>query len=73
MRTKITQLNEQKSLLEQSLSKADANWNDNVKVKFFNERIEPMHNDYRTFLAAMEETAGAFESAESTINSLMYR
>ena len=71
MRTKIAQLNEQNSLFEQSVAQADANWNDSVKAKFFNERIEPMRNEYQTFLSAMENTAATFESAERTINSLM--
>ena len=71
MRAKITQLNEQKSILEQYISQADTNWNDSVKAKFFSEHIEPLRREYQIILSAMEETAQTFQAAENTINSLM--
>jgi len=71
MRSTIAELSENKSVLESYISQADATWQDSVKTRFFTEHITPLRSEYSTFLSAMEEAAYAFESAESTIKSLM--
>lgn len=72
MRTQIQELIENKSVLENSyILPADGAWNDDVKFRFFSEHIPPIREEHNAFLSAMQETAQAFESGKSRINSLM--
>jgi len=72
MRTKISELAENKSILENSyISQAEATWQDEVKKKFFDSHIPPIRSEYNAFSPVMEYTANAFTEAERTINSLL--
>jgi len=72
MRTQIEQLNEQKSQLENNVSGADSNWNDEVKEAFFARHVEPLRQDFSKQMNAMEQVAAFMEQAEREIESLMY-
>ena len=71
MRTKIAQLNEQKNILEQYVSGADNNWDDEVKQAFFSNHVSPMRQSFSNQISAMEQIATVVEQAEREIKSLM--
>ncbi|MCL2650256.1 MAG: hypothetical protein FWD60_04410 [Candidatus Azobacteroides sp.] len=72
MRTKISELAESKSILENSyISQAEATWQDEVKRKFFDSHIPPIRSEYNAFSSIMESTADVFTEAEKVINSLL--
>ena len=71
MRTKISQLSEQKTTLEQYVSNADSNWNDKVKNAFFSSHVEPIRQSYSNQYSAMNQVAMVVEQAEREIHSMM--
>jgi len=70
MKSKITQLTDQKSTLEQHISGADNNWQDEVKEAFFAHHVEPIRRSYCQQVDAMERVTGVLEQAEREIESL---
>ena len=71
MRTKITQLNERKNILEQYVSGADNNWHDEVKQAFFSAHVSPLRQNFSNQVSAMNEITTVLEQAEKEIKSLM--
>ena len=71
MRTKIIQLTEQKTILEQYISNADNNWHDEVKQAFFFTHVDPIRQSFPPQKGAMEYMTSVMEQAEREINSLM--
>ena len=72
MRTKISELAENKSILENRyISQAEANWTDDVQKRFFDAHIPPIRSEYNAFASKMEYTADVFTEAERRLNSLV--
>ena len=71
MRTKINQLNDQKSTLETAISNADSNWKDSVKENFFSLHIQPIRQIFPNQIDAMERVVSVFEQAERDMEQLL--
>lgn len=71
MQKNIAQFEERKNILEQYASRADSDWQDEVKQEFFSCHLKPLRQSFSNQINAMAAIAGLIEQAESEIRSMM--